>query len=162
MAPFVSRLRALVGNELLVLPSVAVIPFDSEGRVLLARDRVSGNWMTIGGAIEPDESPETAATREASEEAAVSVDLDRLIGLFGGPEFRTTYPNGDQVSYVTAVYAARLAGGSPEPDGDEVSELGWWSTKELHALEMSDFTKALLRAAKVLGNGSAAVTDQRP
>src|SRR5581483_12340133 len=65
MSPYVARLRALVGHGLLLLPSATVLPWDADGRVLLVRQADSGLWGTVGGAIEPDESPEDAACREA-------------------------------------------------------------------------------------------------
>ena len=63
--------------------------------------------------------------------------------MLGGPDFRQTYPNGDQVAYVPAVYDARVLGGEPRPDGDETTDVRWW---ELSALgtEIWPFTRALL------------------
>jgi len=49
-----------------LLPSVAVLPWDEHGRVLLVREAETGLWQTIGGAVEPDESPAQAAVREAA------------------------------------------------------------------------------------------------
>ena len=65
ISPHVRRLRELVGHELLVLPSVAALPRDEAGRILLVRITDTHQWATIGGAVEPDESPERAAMREA-------------------------------------------------------------------------------------------------
>ena len=115
IAPYIQRLLSLVGHELLVLPSVAVLPRDSEGGMLLVRIIDTNQWATIGGAIEPDESPEMAAVRETREEAGVDVALGDILGVFGGPEFRLTYPNGDQTSYVSIVFDATVTGGRPTP-----------------------------------------------
>src|ERR1700676_4025051 len=104
ISPFVKRLRELVGNELLILPSVSVLPRDAEGRLLLVRLIDTGNWATIGGAVEPDESPQTAACREAEEEAGVTLRLESVLGVLGGPEYRVTYPNGDNTAYVVVVF----------------------------------------------------------
>jgi ADP-ribose pyrophosphatase YjhB (NUDIX family) len=146
IAPYIRRLRALVGNELLVLPSAAVIPRDEQGRILLVRVIDTDQWAVIGGAIEPDESPEYAARREAEEEAGVILELGPLLGVLGGPEFRMTYPNGDRTAYVSIVFSATVIGGSPRPDGDETSAVGWWEPDHLPYREMSDFTRALLGA----------------
>jgi ADP-ribose pyrophosphatase YjhB (NUDIX family) len=143
------RIRALVGHELLVLPSVAVLPRDEEGRLLLVRLVDTGNWATIGGSVEVDESPADAAVREAAEEAGVVVTLGAVLGVVGGPGFRITYPNGDQTSYVTTVYDARVVGGSPRPDGDETVDVGWWARGALPFEEMSHFTRSLLAAVGV-------------
>jgi 8-oxo-dGTP pyrophosphatase MutT (NUDIX family) len=145
MSPFIRRLRDLIGNELLVLPSVAVLPRDARGRVLLVRLIDSGFWATIGGAIEPDESPQEAALREAEEEAGVRLKLGPILEVLGGPEYRLTYPNGDQTSYVVTVFDATVIGGIPTADGDETSAVAWWEPSELPHDQMSTLTRALLR-----------------
>jgi len=146
IAPYIRRLRELVGHELLVLPSAAVLPRDADGRVLLVRISDTGQWAAIGGAIEPDESPEHAAIREAEEEAGVTVRLGSILAVLGGPEFRMTYPNGDQTSYVSTVFDATVVGGTPTPDGDETLAVEWWEPDALPYDEMSEFTRALLVA----------------
>jgi len=138
-----------VGKELLVLPSVAVIPRDDSGRILMVRDVATGLWCAIGGAIEPDESPETAALREAEEEAGVTLRLGSILAVLGGPEYRMTYPNGDETSYVSIVFDARVAEGILRPDGDETSAVAWFDPSQLPTDEMSSFTRALLRDSKI-------------
>lgn len=94
ISPYIRHLREIVGNALLVLPSTAVLPRDDAGRLLLVRLTDTGNWATIGGAVEPDESPRDCAVREAEEEAGIKVELGDILGVFGGPDYRVTYPNG--------------------------------------------------------------------
>jgi ADP-ribose pyrophosphatase YjhB (NUDIX family) len=147
ISPYIRRLRARVGTELLVLPSVAVLPRDEDDRVLLVRILETGRWATIGGAVEPDESPTDAAVREAREEAGVTVRLGPVIAVLGGPEYRMTYPNGDQTSYVVTVFGAEIAEGTPAPDDDETSAVGWFEPDDLPLSEMSTLTRALLRDA---------------
>ncbi len=106
----------------------------------------TGQWAVIGGAIEPDESPANAARREAEEEAGVTVELGPILGVLGGPEFRLTYPNGDQTSYVSTVFAGTVVAGSPTGDGDETSEAKWWERDQLPYEKMSLFTGSLLEA----------------
>lgn len=145
IAPYIERLRALVGHELLVLPGAAALPRDDDGRVLLVQITDTGQWAAIGGAIEPDESPHAAAIREAEEEAGVVLRLGPVLAVLGGPDYRMTYPNGDQTSYVTTVFGATVVGGSPTPDGEETSAARWWDPDGLPYDEMSGFTRALLR-----------------
>src|ERR1700743_1000663 len=97
MSPFLRRLRQTVGHDLLLLRSVAVLPWDEQGRLLLVRNVETDDWQAIGGIIEPDESPRDAAVREALEEAGVELELTGLRDAIGGPQYRHTYPNGDQV-----------------------------------------------------------------
>lgn len=146
MSPHVRRLRELVGKELLLMPSVTVLPRDHEGRVLLVREADTGQWGTIGGAIEIDEAPEDAARREASEEAGVAVEVQALLTVLAGPQFRVRYPNGDETAYVAVVYDARITAGSPRADGDETTAAAWYRLEELAATDLSPFTRATFAA----------------
>ena len=156
MSPYIRRLRDLIGNELLVLPSAAVLPRDDRGRVLLVRLIDSGLWATVGGAIEPDESPKEAALREAEEEAGVKLDLGPILAVLGGPEYRLTYPNGDQTSYVVTVFDATVIGGIPRADGNETSAVAWWDPNDLPHDQMGVLTRALLRDVGISGRSDRA------
>jgi 8-oxo-dGTP pyrophosphatase MutT (NUDIX family) len=139
---YLRQIRAKVGSDLLVLPSVTVLPRDLSGRVLLVRRADTSEWMTIGGMVEPDEAPADAAIREAQEEVGVTVQLDGILAALGGPEFRLVYPNGDQVSYVSIVYDASVLSGSPRGDGDETDGAVWVSAEQLPTIGLSAFARA--------------------
>ena len=139
-------LRRKVGTDLLLLPSVTVLVRDESRRLLVVRDITTGLWGLVGGGIEVDEAPEDAARREAREEAGVDVELTALVAVLGGPRFRLTYVNGDEVAYVAAVYEARITAGSPHPDGVETSEVRWVAPQEIAALDLNSFATATLEA----------------
>jgi ADP-ribose pyrophosphatase YjhB (NUDIX family) len=145
ISPHVRRLRSMVGRALLLLPSTSVLPRDDAGRILLVRLIDTGNWATIGGAVEPDESPRDCAIREAREEAGIGVELGGILGVFGGPEYRVTYPNGDESAYVVTAFEATVIDGDPRPDDDETSEVGWFEPQDLPFDEMGGLTQALFR-----------------
>jgi 8-oxo-dGTP pyrophosphatase MutT (NUDIX family) len=147
ISPYLKRLRERVGRDLVQLPSVAVMTFDDRGRLLLVRSRDTGEWQTVGGAIDPDESPADAAVREAFEETGLEVDLVRVTGVYGGPLFRLTYPNGDVCSYTAIVFEARVVGGSARPDGEETTETGWFAQAEAAGLAMAPHTRLLVAEA---------------
>ena len=147
IAAHIASLRAAVGHDLLLLPSVSVLPVDEAGRLLLVRHAGQGDrWGTLGGAVEPGESPAVAAIREAREEISVDIELVRLLDVLGGPDYEVSYPNGDRAAYVTAVYEARIIAGAPAPGDGELSELAWFTPDELSALPLSRFARALLHA----------------
>jgi 8-oxo-dGTP pyrophosphatase MutT (NUDIX family) len=123
ISPHVRHLRHKVGHDLLLLPSTTVLPRDDAGRILLVRLIDTGNWATIGGAIEPGESPR----------------------VLGGPEYRVTYPNGDETAYVVTAFDATVIDGDPRPDGDETSEVRWFPPGQLPLQQMGGLTRALLR-----------------
>ena len=148
IAAHIARLRSVVGHELLLLPSVSVLPADEAGRILLVREagRDDG-WGTVGGAVEPGESPAAAAVREAREEIGADIELTRLVDVVGGPDYEVTYPNSDRVAYVAAVYEARIVDGSPAPGDGEISELAWFAPDELPAVPLTTFALSVLRAS---------------
>ena len=151
IAPHIARLRAVVGHELLLLPCVSVLPLDGAGRVLLAwHSGHSDGWGTVGGAVDPGESPAEAAVREAREEIGVEVRLGQLLDVLGGPDYEVTYPNGDRAAYVTAVYEASIVEGVPAPADGELSEVAWFNREELPAIPLNRFTRALLAATGYL------------
>jgi 8-oxo-dGTP pyrophosphatase MutT (NUDIX family) len=147
MSSYVHAMRAKVGHDLLMLQSVTVIVFDQDGRLLLAKDRDSGLWMTVGGAIEPDEPPADAAVRECWEETGLQIVPVRLLGVFGGPQYRITYANGDIVSYTVTLFEGRLLGGEARPDGNETVALRFVSRDDLADLQMAEWTKLLVQSA---------------
>jgi len=147
ISPHIARLRAVIGHELLVLPCVTVLPVDERGRMLLAwHAGHTDGWGTVGGAVDPGESPAEAAVREAREEIGVDIRLVRLLAALGGPDYEITYPNGDRVAYVPAVYEAEIINGAPSPSDGELSKVAWYTPPELQALHLSRFTRALLTA----------------
>jgi len=147
MSEHVSRLRSVVGHDLLLLPSVSVLPVDAAGRVLLVRHAGHHDgWAVLGGMVEVGESPAQAAVREAREEIGVEVRPGRLLDVLGGPDYEVTYPNGDRTAYVTAVYEAAIVGGSPVVADGELSDVAWFGVAELKQLALNRLSRALLSA----------------
>lgn len=144
VSPYISALRAHVGHARLLLPSVSVHVFDHAGRLLLVRQREGGAWSTPGGLIEPDERPADAAVREVWEETGLLVRPERVLGVYGGPECLVRYPNGDEVQYVIAAIGAEVVGGVERADGDETTEVRYWTQTDAHALPLAAWLRALL------------------
>jgi 8-oxo-dGTP pyrophosphatase MutT (NUDIX family) len=61
---------------------VAGAIFDSDGRVLLARQTYAAGWRLPGGAIGLGEGPETALRRELHEELGLTGGRVRLFGIY--------------------------------------------------------------------------------
>jgi len=81
--------------------------------------------------MELGESTEETARREVREETGLEVGEITLFKVFAGQEFFYTYPNGDQVFSVSPVYVTNDAHGTLLPDGDEGSEVRFFSIDEL-------------------------------
>jgi ADP-ribose pyrophosphatase YjhB (NUDIX family) len=114
--------------------------FDDAGRLLVARHGDVGLWAAPGGAVDPDERPQEAVVRELREELGIEVGVRGLIGVYGGPEFRTTYPNGHECAYVIAGYGCVIVSGVPEPDGEEITGYRWVTEEELAELRTTAWT----------------------
>lgn len=144
MSEYMRRLRQKVGADLVVVPSVSVLVFDAQGRVLLARHAETGRWVIPGGSVEPHEPPADAAVRETWEETGLHVEPTRVLGVYGGPTLHVAYSNGDQVSYLTTVFEGRVLGGQPRHDGVEILEVRWVPPAELAALDMPAWVRLVL------------------
>jgi 8-oxo-dGTP pyrophosphatase MutT (NUDIX family) len=164
ISDYLKDLRTLIGTKLVLMPSVAALVFDDAGRVLLARHSTGGGgvWSTPGGAIDPDEAPQDAVVREVWEELRLDVEPIRCLGTFGGPDFRITYPNGDQVAYVITAFECRLLGGTMVPDGDEVLEARYFAVDELRSLVLSNWGKTVLPTLVATRNGWVPPVTWRP
>jgi 8-oxo-dGDP phosphatase len=132
-------------------PRVGVVAV-SRGAILLARqyrflvDDLS--WEIPGGRVEPDETPETAATRECLEETGVKcTNLKRLVAYYPGldnVENRTTLLSTEDTEQIRPFAA----------DPAEVEEIAWVPIEE--CLRMV-FSEEILDALTVAGILSYAV-----
>ena len=145
MSSYVRRVRAKMGNEFLLMPSVTALVFDEQRRVLLVRPSTRDNvWVAPGGAVDPDEQPQDAVVREVWEETGLLVEPTELRGVFGGPEYRVWYANGDEVGYIMAVFECRATGGSLHADGEEIVEARYFAAEELPAITLSRWARIIV------------------
>jgi 8-oxo-dGTP pyrophosphatase MutT (NUDIX family) len=151
MSEYMRALREKVGTTVLEVPTVSVIAFDDRKRVLLVRHAEGNDWTTPGGMIEPYETPSDAALREMWEETGLVVDLTRIIGVFGGDACASTYANGDRVSWVAVVFAAKPVGGVLRHDGVETLEARYFERRELDGVRCKPHVKLFVDAAHAPG-----------
>jgi 8-oxo-dGTP pyrophosphatase MutT (NUDIX family) len=126
------------------MPSVAALIRNDDGRILFVQ-HVEGRWQLPGGAVDPGERPAEAMRRECLEEAGIEVEPIRIAGVFGGPEYRITYANGDETGWVVTVFEARIAAGEPAASDDETQAIGWFRPEQIDALEVAPSTRETLR-----------------
>jgi 8-oxo-dGTP pyrophosphatase MutT (NUDIX family) len=146
MSDYVRGLREKIGNDFLFMPAVGALIRDDDGGRILFVQHAEGRWQLPGGAIDPGEGPIEAMQRECREEAGIEVEAIRIAGVFGGPEYRITYSNGDEAGWVVTVFEARITAGEPSASDDETQAIGWYRPDELDALEISPSTRATLKA----------------
>jgi ADP-ribose pyrophosphatase YjhB (NUDIX family) len=152
---FLATLRRKIGNDLVLVPTIVVIARDPADRLLLVHDRESGQWTLPGGIIEPGESPADAAVREVWEEAHVLAELTHLIGVVGGPGCETQYRNGDRIAWVATIFGARVAHGTPAPDGVETQAAAFFPPDALATLALRPNTLRFMQAETGAGSGAS-------
>ncbi|TMI86859.1 MAG: NUDIX hydrolase [Bacillati bacterium ANGP1] len=120
------------------------------GRVLLIRRAFAparGLWDIPGGFIEPGETAEQAARREAREELGVAVRLERVLGIYPdvyGPEKRPS---------LNIYYLARMRGdGSAVRAGDDAAAFAWFPLRALpRGMAFMNTREALRQLKRDLG-----------
>jgi len=105
-------------------PAVIVLVTDPDDRALLGHNPAwpEGRFSTLAGFVEPGESAEMAVVREIAEEAGVHLTDVRYLGSQPWP-----FPWSLMLGYT-----ARAEDPSTlHPDGEEISELRWFTRAEL-------------------------------
>lgn len=105
-------------------PSVVSCYIVQDGRLLMLRRRFPSGaleWTALSGEIEPGETPEEAAAREAMEEIGVAVVVEERLGERVHPE------TGRHLIYLVGRI---LSGDTHLVDHDENSEVEWVSIPE--------------------------------
>ena len=136
ISPYLKNLREKVGNEILQVPSVAAIIRNKDGQILFVKGENSDIWGLPAGAIDPGETPAEAVIREVFEETGLKISPIKIIGIFGGREFRYEYPNGDQVEYLTVVFDCQIGGGKLHNQDGEIAEFKHFAVEEMPDLPL--------------------------
>ncbi|GHO46744.1 NUDIX hydrolase [Ktedonospora formicarum] len=112
-------------------PNLVVLAvIEHEGKLLLLKRNIEpakGLWNFCGGYIEFGESPQVAVIREAKEEANIDIQIDKLIGIYGG----------EGGSNIVAAFQAQLPSHQLPNLAiqlEEASELGFFAWEELPTL----------------------------
>ncbi len=135
-------LRQTIGHHPLFLPGVNAVVLDDRERVLLVRRSDDGCWTIVGGIPEPGEQPAAAMVREIEEETGVHAVAEHLVCVL--TEDPITYPNGDQVQFVSTTFRCRATGGTARVNDDESTEVGWFGPDELPPLNDITLTRIKL------------------
>jgi 8-oxo-dGTP pyrophosphatase MutT (NUDIX family) len=112
-------------------------------RVLLVHHRQLNHWLPVGGHIELDEDPETAAVREVREESGLEVEL---IGerpplespgtrFLLAPRFMDIHRITDTHRHVGLIYWARPRQGQLTLAPAEHHAIRWCTTSDLDSLD---------------------------
>lgn len=107
---------------------------DQTGKILLQQRADNGFWGMPGGQVELGESVEQSVVREVYEETGLEVRVERLIGIYSGPESYPfmRYPNGTIVHYVTHVFICDPMAGALRLSA-ESTDIGYFAADVLPA-----------------------------
>ena len=119
MVKYTRWLRSYVGHQRIMQVRACAFVRDGSGNILFCRRADVMLWDLPGGTIGLEEVPARGMAREVQEETGLLVEAEHLIGVYGGPDYHWTYPNGDQAQIVTIFFVARTIGGSLHPAGHE-------------------------------------------
>ncbi|NTV64851.1 MAG: NUDIX domain-containing protein [Oscillochloris sp.] len=127
-------LRSYVGHQRIMQVRSCGFVQDEQGKLLLCRRADVMLWDLPGGTISLDETPVQGLMREVQEETGLTLHAERLIGIYGGPDFQWTYPNGDQAQILALLFAARIVRGELRQTGHENVNLGFFAPDKLPPL----------------------------
>jgi ADP-ribose pyrophosphatase YjhB (NUDIX family) len=127
-----------IGRRGKILVGCSAVIFDEmRNKVLLTRRADNGKWCLPSGHMEPGESAEEACIREVREETGLAVRLTRLAGIYTDPDRLLEYPDGGKYHLVALNFEAEITGGELTA-GDETTDFGYFSLREIAALDMMD------------------------
>ncbi len=114
-----------------------------QGKVLLIHHRNLNKWLPLGGHVELDEDPETAALREAKEESGLEVELlgERPPTTEPGtraliaPRFLDIHRITASHQHIGMIYWARPRNGTLTLSVSEHHDIRWCSAADLDRLE---------------------------
>jgi 8-oxo-dGTP pyrophosphatase MutT (NUDIX family) len=128
-----------------------------KGKVLVIHHRNLNKWLPLGGHIELDEDPETAALREAKEESGLEVELlgERPPTTEPGtraliaPRFLDIHRISATHEHIGMIYWARPKNGTLTLAPAEHHDIRWCTAEELNTLQppMTEAVKWYCRSA---------------
>lgn len=118
-----------------MISGVAAVILNEKNELLL-QEKHGEPWSLPAGMIEPGESPKQAVIREVMEETGLLIEPVKILGVFGGKEFRYTYPNGDQVEYTVILIYCSVRNDSGFISDSETKSLKYFDKESFPGLAL--------------------------
>lgn len=128
---YIQYMRSMVGKEKVIMVVAGAFVFDEENRVLMQKRADNGQWGFPGGFMDLEESVQDTARREVYEETGLTLEELELFGIYSGPQYDKTFPNGDQVSLVQITFICKQYSGDLVKSNEESLQNKFYSLKEL-------------------------------
>ncbi len=107
-----------------------------DGRLLLVRERIDGNWTMPGGWADIGDAPSHAAERETWEEAGFRVKAHKVIGVYDANRSGPL----EVFHAFKIVFLCDLIGGEARPS-DETTEVAFFGLEEISSMLSGERTK---------------------
>lgn len=123
---YVGKLRAQLGNQLLLLTGARIFIEDGQGRLLMQKRADFMTWGFLGGLAEPGEKLEDTIRREVLEESGLTLGKLTPVVFSGDPEVETlAYPNGHECQFFCLMFWTNEFSGELSVCDDETMEFAW-------------------------------------
>nr|WP_244977057.1 NUDIX domain-containing protein [Deinococcus humi] len=121
----------MIGHAPVNWVGVCALVLNAHHEVLLQRRTDTGDWGTLGGIAELGEALPDTLRRELREEAGIAPIRSEFLTVISGPQTYQKLLNGDEFYQVVAVYVVREWEGVPVADGEEGTELRFFTLDDL-------------------------------
>ncbi|GIE46792.1 NUDIX hydrolase [Amorphoplanes nipponensis] len=139
---YVKNLRARVGHDLIMFPTVSAVILNDRGEILLGQRSDNHQWSVIAGMMDPGEQPADALVREVEEETGIQVTIERLAGV---ALHEVVYGNGDRCHMVNTWFRCRAVSGEARVNDTESIAVGWFAPDALP--ELNPFALVRIRTS---------------
>ncbi|CAM4001629.1 NUDIX hydrolase [Lederbergia lenta] len=128
---YIKHIRSIIGQEKIIMVVAGSFVFDKENRLLLQCRSDTASWGLPGGFMELDETVHDTARREVYEETGLHLGKMDLFGIYSGPNYDKTFPNGDEVSMVQVIFTCNEFSGELVKQNEESLKNKFFSLDKL-------------------------------
>jgi 8-oxo-dGTP pyrophosphatase MutT (NUDIX family) len=139
MDSYAGKLRAQVGNQKLIIPSIRAVITDEANRILYIERKGNKKWALPAGGIELNESIMECLKREVREETGLEVIKATLIAMYTGKDYSITNRFGDEYQGFELLFRVDEWEGTILKETEETTNIGFFSIEDLPPFESGYF-----------------------
>lgn len=146
---YILNLRKQVGHEPLISTGAAGLVYNASAQLLLVHRSDTHLWGLPSGSKEIGESLADTAKREVLEETGVHAVNLSFKTILSGPSMQFSYPNGDQIDAVIAVYQAFTQDTKLVTQAGETDQVTFFDLDQLPE-QITNFSQQILEATELV------------